>query len=44
MMSAGAQAEAVLREQEHHLIENVFELDSKTVPSIMTSRDSIVYF
>jgi CBS domain containing-hemolysin-like protein len=43
MMSAGAQA-GVLREQEHHLIENVFELDSKTVPSIMTSRDSIVYF
>lgn len=43
MMSAGAQA-GVLREQEHHLIENVFELDSKTVPSTMTSRDSIIYF
>nr|WP_321270781.1 hemolysin family protein [uncultured Tolumonas sp.] len=43
MMTAGAQA-GVLREQEHHLIENVFELDSKTVPSIMTSRDGIIYF
>ncbi|MBB6055772.1 hemolysin family protein [Tolumonas osonensis] len=43
MMSAGAQA-GVLREQEHHLIENVFELDSKTVPSTMTSRDGIIYF
>ena len=43
MMSAGAQS-GVLREQEHHLIENVFELDSKTVPSTMTSRDSIIYF
>lgn len=43
VMSAGAEA-GVLREQEHYLIENVFELDSKTVPSIMTSRDSIIYF
>ena len=43
VMSAGAEA-GVLREQEHYLIENVFELDSKTVPSTMTNRDSIIYF
>ena len=43
MVSAGAQA-GVVRQQEHHLIENVFELDTRTVPSAMTARDSIVYF
>ena len=43
VMNAGAEA-GVLREQEHYLIENVFELDSKTVPSIMTARDSIIFF
>lgn len=26
------------------LIENVFELDTKTVPSAMTARDSIIFF
>lgn len=43
MVSAGAQAGA-LRKQEHQLIENVFELDTRTVPSSMTARDSIIYF
>ncbi|MDB5774708.1 MAG: hypothetical protein JWP38_841 [Herbaspirillum sp.] len=43
MVDAGAQA-GVLRHQEHHLIENVFELESRYVPSAMTPRESIVYF
>ncbi|MGC5789758.1 hemolysin family protein [Herbaspirillum sp.] len=43
MVDAGAQA-GVLLTQEHHLIENVFELESRYVPSAMTPRDSIVYF
>ncbi|RXZ44675.1 HlyC/CorC family transporter [Crenobacter cavernae] len=43
MMDAGAQA-GVLHQQEHQLIENVFELESRTVPSSMTPRDNIVYF
>ncbi|VAX76472.1 UPF0053 inner membrane protein YtfL [Serratia symbiotica] len=43
VVEAGALA-GVLRKQEHELIENVFELDSRTVPSAMTSRESVVYF
>lgn len=43
MVDAGAQA-GVLQQQEHHFIENVFELESRTVPSSMTTRDNIVYF
>ncbi|OTA17877.1 hemolysin [Xenorhabdus vietnamensis] len=43
VVEAGAIA-GVLRKQEHELIENVFELESRTVPSAMTSRESIVYF
>lgn len=43
MVDAGAQA-GVLLHQEHHLIENVFELESRYVPSAMTQRESIVYF
>lgn len=43
MVDAGAQA-GVLLTQEHHLIENVFELESRYVPSAMTQRESIVYF
>lgn len=43
IMDAGAEA-GVLQRQEHHLIENVFELESRTVPSSMSSRESIVYF
>lgn len=43
MVDAGAQA-GVLQHQEHHLIANVFELEERTLPSSMTSRESIVYF
>lgn len=43
VMDAGAQAGVLLR-QEHDLIENVFELESRYVPSAMTPRESIVYF
>ncbi|KIA81190.1 hemolysin family protein [Chromobacterium amazonense] len=43
MMDAGAEA-GVLQQREHHLIENVFELESRTVPSSMTARESIIYF
>lgn len=43
MMDAGAQTGA-LAEQEHHLIENVFELESRTVPSSMTPRESVAFF
>lgn len=43
MVDAGAQA-GVLQRGEHHLIENVFELESRTLPSSMTSRESIVFF
>ncbi len=43
MVDAGAEA-GVLKHQEHHLIENVFDLESRYVPSAMTARDSIVYF
>ncbi|MCT8342507.1 MULTISPECIES: hemolysin family protein [Photorhabdus] len=43
IVEAGAVA-GVLRKQEHELIENVFELESRTVPSAMTSRENIIYF
>ncbi|MBL1379297.1 hemolysin family protein [Zobellella iuensis] len=43
MMDAGAQA-GVLQEQEHHLIENVFEMESRTVTSAMTTRESLIFF
>ncbi len=43
MVDAGAEAGAI-HKQELHLIENVFELESRTVPSSMTSRESIVWF
>jgi CBS domain containing-hemolysin-like protein len=43
IVDAGAQA-GVLQQQEHHLIENVFELESRTVPSSMTSREHVVFF
>ncbi|ARF51616.1 hemolysin family protein [Pantoea stewartii] len=43
VVEAGALA-GVLRKQEHELIENVFELESRTVPSSMTSRENIVWF
>ena len=43
MMEAGAQA-GVLQKQEHDLIENVFELESRTATSCMTPRESVVFF
>ena len=43
MMDAGASA-GVLQRQEHHLIENVLELESRTVNASMTQREEIVYF
>lgn len=43
VVEAGALA-GVLRKQEHELIENVFELESRTVPSSMTSRESVIFF
>ncbi|WP_368940281.1 hemolysin family protein [Proteus mirabilis] len=43
IVEAGAVA-GVLRKQEHELIENVFELESRTVPSAMTPREDVVYF
>lgn len=43
VVDAGAQA-GVLPRQEYHLIENVFGLESRLVPSAMTTRESIVYF
>jgi len=43
MVGAGAEA-GVLREHELAMIENVFELESRTVTSVMTVRDEVVYF
>jgi CBS domain containing-hemolysin-like protein len=43
MVDAGAQA-GVVQEEEQHLIENVFELESRNVPSSMTPRESVVFF
>ncbi|MDQ8934660.1 hemolysin family protein [Acinetobacter rudis] len=42
-VNAGAQA-GVLQKQEHHFIENVFELEERNVPSSMTTRENVVYF
>lgn len=43
MVAAGAQA-GVLAQPEHHAIENVFELESRLVTSVMTTRESVIYF
>lgn len=43
IMDAGAEA-GVLQKQEQHFIENVFELEERTVPSSMTTRENIVFF
>ncbi|MDE2401654.1 MAG: HlyC/CorC family transporter [Burkholderiales bacterium] len=43
MAEAGAQA-GVLAAREHQVIENVFELDTRTVTSAMTGRERIVHF
>ncbi|MDO5056983.1 MAG: hemolysin family protein [Lautropia sp.] len=42
VVDAGAQA-GVLPDTEYHLIENVFELESRLVSSAMTTRESIAY-
>lgn len=42
-LEAGAQA-GVLQKQEQHFIENVFELESRSVASAMSNRDNVVYF
>lgn len=42
-VDAGAAA-GLLARREQVVIENVFELESRTVPSSMTARESIVYF
>ena len=43
MTQAGAQS-GTLAASEQQVIENLFELDTRTLPSAMTHRDSIVYF
>jgi len=43
VVEAGAQA-GVLQKQEQHFIENVFELESRSVTSTMTTRENIVFF
>lgn len=43
LTEAGAQSGALAR-REQQVIENVFELDSRTVPSAMTHRERIAYF
>jgi len=43
MMEAGARA-GVLAAREQQVIENVFELDTRTVGSAMSQRDRIAYF
>jgi CBS domain containing-hemolysin-like protein len=42
LAQAGTNA-GVVAEQEQQLIENVFELEARTAPSLMTARDSIVW-
>lgn len=42
IVDAGAEA-GVVQKKEHSLIENIFELESRWVSSIMTTRDSIIY-
>ena len=43
MVGAGAEA-GVLRKHELAMIENVFELESRTITSVMTVRDEVIYF
>ena len=42
VMDAGAEA-GVVGHQEHHLIENIFEMQERTVTSVMTAREYIEY-
>ena len=43
IVEAGAEA-GVLPKKEHHMIGNIFELDTRWVSSAMTTRDEMVYF
>jgi CBS domain containing-hemolysin-like protein len=43
MMDAGAE-DGSLQRQEYQLIGNVFELELRTISSVMTPRDQIIYF
>ncbi|UXN75174.1 CNNM domain-containing protein [Devosia sp. A8/3-2] len=43
MISAGGAASGVLMKNEHRLIENVLALELRSVTSVMTIRDDIVY-
>ncbi|GHB55547.1 membrane protein [Psychrosphaera saromensis] len=43
MMDAGAE-HGSLQQQEYQLLGNVFELEGRTLPTAMTTRDAIVYF
>ncbi|WP_333609292.1 hemolysin family protein [Arsukibacterium sp.] len=43
MMDAGAQA-GVLQQHEHQLLENVFDMESRTVTSAMTPREGVIFF
>ena len=43
VVDAGAQA-GVLKEQEHYLIENIFDMQARTVTSTMSTREYIAYF
>ena len=43
VVDAGAEA-GVLKQQEHYLIENIFDMQSRTVTSTMTTRENIAYF
>lgn len=42
VVEAGAEA-GVLKTQEHYLIENIFDMQERTVTSTMTTRENIVY-
>ncbi|KYK72757.1 hemolysin family protein [Aggregatibacter actinomycetemcomitans] len=42
VMDAGAEA-GVLKAQEHYLIENIFDMQQRTVTSTMTTRENIIF-
>lgn len=42
VVDAGAEA-GVLKAQEHYLIENIFEMQQRTVTSTMTTRENIIF-
>ena len=43
VVDAGAEA-GVIKAQEHYLIENIFDMQARTVTSTMTTREHIVFF